>query len=174
MGRIPVANPSPIPGWTFPRRGLAIAFVLAGMVVFAAVALVTAYPTGPKIDSGPRWESIASADDLQIEEPLRVFAARLWLVKLKSGEVVALSYKDPYRGCSIPWRADFTFGGHEGWFRDPCYGSTYDIEGKKAFGPSPRNMDRFTVRVYGNDVQVMMAGGKPLPTPQPLAISPRP
>jgi nitrite reductase/ring-hydroxylating ferredoxin subunit len=144
------------------------------MVAFGAVALATAYPTGPKIDSGPRWESFVSADELQVGQPLRIAAARLWLVKLKSGEVLALSSKDPYRGCSLPWRSDFEFDGHKGWFRDSCYGSTYDIDGKKMFGPSPRNMDRFTVRVYGGDVQVMMGGGKPLPTPQPPGLPPLP
>jgi hypothetical protein len=177
VGDIPVAKPSPIPRkLRFPRRGLAIALVLAGFVALAAVIAIAAYPSGSKVDqvTGPHWVTVARADDLQVGQPVHVFDQKFWLVKLDSGEVLALSHKDSRGGCTIPWRPDFQFNGHKGWFRDPCSGSTYNIEGIKAFGPSPRNMDRFTVRVYGNDVQVMMADGQALPTPAPPAITIRP
>lgn len=102
MRHVPVAKPSPIPRWSFPRRGLAIAFVLVGFVALVAVVGMTAYPVGSKIDDGPHWETIARADQLEAGQPYRLAAHRLWLVKLQSGEVLALSSKDPRNGALCP------------------------------------------------------------------------
>lgn len=165
MGHIPVAKPSRIPRWSFPRRGLSVAFVLAGFVALIAVVATTAYPTGSKIDDGPRWESVASASDLQVGQPMR--AARLWLVKLESGEVIALSHTSQHLGCIIGWRPDFKFEGRTGFFRDLCQGSTFEITGARVYGPAPRDMFRYETRVYGDDVQIYStADGLILTQPQ--------
>ena len=49
--------------------------------------------------------------------------------------------------CVLPWRASFRFQGIEGWFRDPCFGSTFTIAGIRVFGPSRRSMDTLAVTV---------------------------
>jgi hypothetical protein len=154
VGHIPVAKPSPIPGWSFPRRGLALALLLAGLIAVMGVILVTAYPTGTRIDDGPHWETVTS--DPPTNQPVRVITAdyKLWVVHLGTGEVLALSSHDPGRGCEIQWRPDFNFDGHKGWFRESCLGTTYALNGVKIFGPSPRGMDRYEARVYGGDVQI--------------------
>jgi Rieske Fe-S protein len=170
VGQIPVANPSPILRWTFPRRGLAIAFVLVAMVVLAGVALATTYPTHPEAQSqliGPHWVTALRASKMESDQPIHIFEYKLWLVKTRSGEIFALSHKEPNRGCTIPWRPDFTFDGHKGWFRDPCSGSTFDMTGVKAFGPSPRGMDRYETRVVNGDIQVHIGKGVALESPDP-------
>jgi nitrite reductase/ring-hydroxylating ferredoxin subunit len=175
VGDIPVAKPSPIPRTLrLPRRGLAIALVFAGVVALIVVAAIAAYPTGSKVDqvTGPHWVTVARADDLQVDQPLHIFEQKLWLVKLDSGEVLALSHKDPRRGCTVPWRPDFVFSGIKGWFRDPCYGSTYDLNGHKVFGPSPRGLDQYQVQVNGGEVAVWVGPGIPAIQNAPVEAKP--
>jgi Rieske Fe-S protein len=172
VGHIPVAKPSPIPRWSFPRRGLVIALVLAALVALVAVTFVTAYPTGSKIDNGPVWNPVATTDQLQAGEPVHVLNLRLWIVKLESGEVLALSSIDPRNGCAIPWRPEFTFDGRQGWFRDPCHSSTYDLDGARVFGPSAHDMHRYDARVTRDKIEVRTGGGKALPLQPPPDIAP--
>jgi hypothetical protein len=93
------------------------------------------------------------------------YLARFWLVYIPGEDrFLALNYKDP-RGCTIPWRPDFSFTdprtdvASKGWFRDPCGGSTYDIEGHRVFGPSPRDLDQYPVVIAGNNVIVKVGNG---------------
>jgi nitrite reductase/ring-hydroxylating ferredoxin subunit len=162
VGDIPVAKPSPIPRTLrFPRRGLAIALVLAGFVGLVVVAALAAYPTGSNVDqiTVPQWVTVARANDLQPDQPVGIFAQKIWLVKLDSGEVLALSYKSPFRGCTVPWRPDFVFHGIKGWFRDPCQSATFDLTGACFAAPCPRGMDRYPVQVVGGKVQVKVGTG---------------
>jgi cytochrome b6-f complex iron-sulfur subunit len=47
----------------------------------------------------------------------------------------------------VPWRPEFDFEGVKGWFRCPCHGSTYTKAWVRVFGPAPRPMDTFEVKV---------------------------
>ena len=167
MGSIPVANPSPPSRLALPRRGLRIAVVLFAIVIAIVVAVAFAWPTGLNVDQAGLFTA-GSTSDFAINEPVRFPNQRFWLVRLESGEFAALLSRDPRSACSVPWRSDFVFAGIEGWFRDPCLGSTYDVAGKLAFGPSPRNLDRYEVRVEGGQVRVnvktvIQEPGGPLP-----------
>ncbi len=156
MGHIPVAQPSPIPRWTFPRRGLAIAFVLLGLIALIVVGIVAATPTGISRDSitGPGWVKGISVNDLQTDQPVHVLEAKAWLVKLRTGEVLALSHKDPRLGCTVPWRPDFTFRNIKGWFRNPCHSQTYDLTGACFDGPCIRGLDRYPTRVVNGVIEI--------------------
>lgn len=79
------------------------------------------------------------------------------LVHLEDGEFRALSAKDPHLGCTVPWRPEFQFEGQTGWFRNPCHGETYDITGRRVFGPSPRDLDRYPVEVRDGRVIVTLS-----------------
>jgi cytochrome b6-f complex iron-sulfur subunit len=102
-------------------------------------------------------------------DPIPVLEGRFWLVNLEAGVtpngeqtpggVLALWRKCPHLGCTIPWRADFTFQGRKGWFRCPCHGSTYTKEGGViVFGPAPRPMDVFPVEVQGDGSLIVQTG----------------
>lgn len=161
MGTIPVANPAPIRRPHLSRRGLlALALPLAAVAVIVTV-VAFAWPTRSEVDPA-RWVDAGTVEDMQVNEPIRNIEGRFWLVKLESGEVLALSRRDPRSGCTIPWRPDFEFGGREGWFRDPCHGSTYSIDGTRTFGPSPRSMDRYRVDIRDGwvfvDVGTLLCG----------------
>lgn len=155
MRHVPVAKPSPIPSWTFPRRGFAIAIVLVGILAFAAVALVTATPQNVSHETfGPHWITTVRANDLAPNEPMHNTEGRFWLVKLNGGTILALSHKDPRLGCTVPWRPDFTFMGMKGWFRNPCHSQTYDLTGACYDGPCIRGLDRYETRIVDGKIQV--------------------
>jgi Rieske Fe-S protein len=80
------------------------------------------------------------------------------LVRLSSGEFLAFSTIDPHSSnvyplkassgeCRVAWRPEMLYGSREGWFRDTCTSSTYDLDGTRVFGPSPRDLDRHPVTV---------------------------
>lgn len=98
------------------------------------------------------------------DEPVRLSDAKAWLVNLNgpegdvlgvggTGGLLALYWKCPHLGCTVPWNASFqgaqvNYPGINGWFRCPCHGSTYSRAGIRVFGPAPRPMD--TMLISGN------------------------
>jgi len=137
---------------------MAIALVLAGFVALVAVVAIAAYPTGTKVDqlTGVQWVTVARADDLQPNQPVRIFDQRVWIVKQPSGEILALYSTSPsVERCVIPWRPDFLFRNQKGWFRSPCHGDTYDLSGT-CVHDCPRDMDRYEARVSGGRVQILV------------------
>ena len=110
-------------------------------------------------------------------DPVRVIVGKFWLTHLQPGEgvhagfgqpgeggLLALWWKCPHLGCTVPWRPDFAFEGETGYFRCPCHGSTYTKAGVRVFGPAPRPLDTMaiTVNVDGSltvDTGVITKGG---------------
>src|SRR5512139_3765638 len=96
-------------------------------------------------------------------EPVRISEGKFWLVNLAgtegdvlgvggTGGLMALYWKCPHLGCSVPWNPGFNgatvnFPGVIGWFRCPCHGSTYSRAGVRVFGPAPRPMDTMELTV---------------------------
>ncbi len=84
------------------------------------------------------------------------------------GGLLALWWKCPHLGCTVPWKNDFVAPadelGRRGWFNCNCHGSTYTKAGVRVFGPASRSMDTMQVEVAANgDVTVqsgaIMSGG---------------
>ena len=96
-------------------------------------------------------------------DPVRISGGKFWLANLQgsqgdvlgvggTGGLMALYWKCPHLGCSVPWNASFdgaavNFPGVVGWFRCPCHGSTYSRAGVRVFGPAPRPMDTMLIAV---------------------------
>lgn len=78
----------------------------------------------------------------------------LHLVRLPEGEFIALSAKSPHLGETVPWLADFEYGGTRGWFRELCHGETFAMDGTRVFGPAPRGLDRYEVDIEDGRVVV--------------------
>jgi cytochrome b6-f complex iron-sulfur subunit len=82
-----------------------------------------------------------------------------WLVHLTAEQggpgLLALEAKCTHLGCKLPWRETFSFVDpatgtqRSGWFRCPCHAATFDHAGERVFGPAPRAMDRFDLRITG-------------------------
>ena len=123
-------------------------------------------------------------------EPVRISEGKFWLVNLDGSEgdvldqggeggLVALYWKCPHLGCTVPWRSDFDggavqFPGLVGWFRCPCHGSTYSRAGVRIFGPAPRSMDTFLITRNSDgsitvNTRAITLGGDP---PNPLRAVP--
>lgn len=153
MGSIPTANPSPPRPWRFSRRVVPLAMLAVAAVALVVVGVAVIWQGGSG-DSG--WTTVASFDEVAVNEPLAV-DRDVYLVLLESGEILALSRVDPHLGCLVDFRPDFKFMDRSGWFRNPCHGETYDLTGALRFGPSPRGLDRYEVRVRDGDVEVNFA-----------------
>ncbi len=84
---------------------------------------------------------------------------QFWIANLDPGEtraggtggadgLLALWRKCPHLGCTVPWRATFSYEGDAGgWYRCPCHGSTYTKSGIRVFGPAPRSMDTMAIEI---------------------------
>ncbi len=77
------------------------------------------------------------------------------IVRLPDGALLAFSAEYPHpRGCKIQWMPSLQLQDRRGWFQDPCLGAIWDMNGRRAYGPAPRDMDRFAVRVTDGEVTV--------------------
>ncbi len=95
---------------------------------------------------------------------------RFWLVNLTEEQggpgFLALWWKCPHLGCTVPWRQEFPFidpaTGQEkrGWFRCPCHGSTYDDAGVRVYGPAPRPMDRMQLTIDPDSRRITVNTGR--------------
>jgi Rieske Fe-S protein len=71
----------------------------------------------------------------------------VWLTK-RGDRIVALSTTCPHLGCSVSANADGS------GFGCPCHTSTFDTNGHKTGGPTPRDMDTLDTRVEAGFVLV--------------------
>jgi Rieske Fe-S protein len=145
-----------------PRIAIGIA-ALAACLALGAIMLALfvsfAWPQGAAHTEIQRFDA-GYVNQFAVGEPVTFPDCKCHVVRKPDGSFVALYWKDPHLGCTVPWRETFTFTDprdHQsktGWFRDPCYGSTYDRYGTRVFGPSPRDLDRLPVWVDGDKVYV--------------------
>lgn len=81
-----------------------------------------------------------------------------------SGGLLALWWKCPHLGCTVPWKGDYRAGpekdppDRKGWFNCNCHASTYTKAGVKVFGPAPRSMDTMQIDV-NNDGGITVQSG---------------
>jgi nitrite reductase/ring-hydroxylating ferredoxin subunit len=140
-------------------RALA-AFVVAGLLGLLVLVPIVMFlwPRGDDVFSPVRIP-VGSVDDFKVGQPVYFKPnedAQFWVVRLDDETLIALSASDPRNGCTLPWRPQYTFNNQQGWFLEPCHGSLYDITGKRVFGPTGWNMDRYEVQVNSGQVRVLV------------------
>jgi cytochrome b6-f complex iron-sulfur subunit len=155
------------------RRGvLRLTFwigLLAGLGAFAATLVDMLYPRG--ITGFGGVVAAGTTDQFPPGTKKQVPEGKFWLVNLTEEQggpgFLALWWKCPHLGCTVPWRDNFVFPdpatGQEkrGWFRCPCHGSTYTDAGVRVFGPAPRSMDHFDVTIDPGSKRISVNTGKP-------------
>jgi len=155
------------------RRVLQIGFwtgIGAGLAGLGAAALDFAYPRGVTGFGGT--VSVSAADVPPPGGKVQIPVGRFWLVNLTEEQggpgLLALWWKCPHLGCTVPWRPTFvwpdptTGAPKQGWFRCPCHGSTYTDAGIRVFGPAPRSLDTMALSV-GSDGRVSVNTGSVTP-----------
>ncbi|MGE3697156.1 MAG: ubiquinol-cytochrome c reductase iron-sulfur subunit [Dehalococcoidia bacterium] len=135
-------------------RGLG-ALVVAGLMGMLALVPAVMFLWPASIPDAVHRVEAGDLADIPLRSPTYFEDGDFWLVKLDAKTVVALSAVNTHAtACHVSWRPEFAFNDQKGWFRDPCVGSTFDVAGNRVFGPSPRSMDRYEVRLDGTRVIV--------------------
>lgn len=153
---------------TFLARVTAALTALAGAAaVLPGIGLLLA-PLRKRAPDGARGPvRVAGQRDISSDKPLRVAAVgsqhdawlRLdrvklgscWLVRAgESAPVRAFSTVCPHLGCGV----DYDERTHT--FACPCHGSSFDLQGRRLSGPSPRGLDELEVTTDGDDVLVQL------------------
>lgn len=127
----------------------------AAVAATAAAGLDFVWPRGVTGFGGV--VSVSAADVPAPGQKVQIPIGRFWLVNLTEPQggpgILALWWKCPHLGCTVPWRANFiwpdptTGAPKQGWFRCPCHGSTYTDAGVRVYGPAPRSMDTMALTV---------------------------
>ena len=71
-----------------------------------------------------------------------------WVVRKSPTEVIALAPQCTHLGCAYHWDAE------RKEFECPCHTSAFSMDGKVLSGPAPRPLDRYAVKVDGNQLLV--------------------
>jgi cytochrome b6-f complex iron-sulfur subunit len=101
---------------------------------------------------------VAAGDvaELQVGDVKLIQAGKCYLTRVPEG-VLALWWKCPHLGCTVPWKPDDRSEdslADKGRFNCPCHGSIYDRYGNIVFGPAPRPMDLFGVSIREGKVYI--------------------
>jgi len=155
------------------RRNVVIIGFWTGMgAMLAAIAVTIVNTLWPRNVTGFGGSVfVGTVDKIGPGEKFHNVEAKAWVVRLSAeqaarnpggqeGAILALYQKCPHLGCTVPYRADFSFEDprsgdtYPGWFRCPCHGSTYSDAGVRVFGPAPRSMDTFALTIDGGNITV--------------------
>jgi cytochrome b6-f complex iron-sulfur subunit len=136
------------PGTIERRRFLATAWKVLGVGLVVEAAWTSYDILNPK--SSGAFGGVIDAGSVSDypEGVVKYFLDGRFYVTSSDGEVVALYQKCPHLGCRVP------FCDSSGRFECPCHGSKYNLRGEYIEGPAPRGMDRFLIRVEGDQVVV--------------------
>lgn len=103
--------------------------------------------------------------------PKQIVDGHCWLVNLLPGEgriasdaspsaggLLALWWKCPHLGCTVPWKEAFVSDrdplSRRGMFNCNCHGSTYTRAGALVKGPATRAMDTMAIEVGGDGIVI--------------------
>jgi hypothetical protein len=160
--------------WLSPYDRIKVYVSIAALVgclilTIAAFAVFVAFAWPTRDIGNPAARLYVGAESkFEVGVPVQFPKGQFWLVKQADGSFVALYWHATmtYRGCTVSWRESFVFQdprdgvSKAGWFRDPCSGSTWDVNGVRVFGPATRNLDRFPVEVANGSVYVLASPGR--------------
>jgi Rieske Fe-S protein len=150
----------------FLARVTAALSALAGAAaVVPGLGLLLAPLRKATMQGASRPVRVAAQRDVRPDKPLRVAVVgqrqdawlRLdrvplgscWLVRpQESAPVRAFSTVCPHLGCGVDYDE------RTRTFECPCHGSSFDLEGRRRSGPSPRDLDELEVTVENDEVLV--------------------
>jgi cytochrome b6-f complex iron-sulfur subunit len=111
-----------------------------------------------------------SVGDYKVGDVKVIREGKFYITRVPEG-FLALWWKCPHLGCTVPWKeSDPVMGGppddgdksfaSEGRFSCPCHGSIYNRYGQIVQGPAPRPMDRFPMTIASGKITVQTGPDK--------------
>lgn len=91
-------------------------------------------------------------EDFPVGSVTRVRSGKFYISRLSENELIALYWKCPHLGCTVPWEP------LQNQFVCPCHGSRYSITGQNVAGPAPRPMDYMAVYVEDDGTVIVDTG----------------
>lgn len=161
----PARGPRPISRRDFFRRSWLASLSVFG-AQFGAASVAFLWPNlrggfGAEIVAGKLSDIKGFIRDN--EEPYYFGAGRFYIVEYQGRPTDDVDYEADglvaeglmplyqrcvHLGCRVP------FCKASQWFECPCHGSKYNTAGEYELGPAPRGLDRFKIRIEGDDVIV--------------------
>lgn len=148
------------------RKFMGIATGAIGGFITVAIAFpAIAYILAPalKRDETEEWIRLGTASKVELGTPT-LFKATIerqtgWIVNEteltfyvltdNGRDYVAMSNTCTHLGCRVRWIED------QQQFFCPCHNAAFDKEGEVLSGPPPRPLDRYTVKVEGDQLYVL-------------------
>jgi menaquinol-cytochrome c reductase iron-sulfur subunit len=147
------------------RRRLLLGGIYTGVGLICAGLGVPAAPyllSPPKEQTQTPWINVGGLSDFMPGSPQTVAfrisrtdgwrtgreEASAWVVNQSDGRITAFSPACTHLGCLYRWQETAR------QFICPCHGSRFAIDGEVLAGPAERPLDRYEVRVEGNQVWV--------------------
>lgn len=78
----------------------------------------------------------------------------LYIFREKQGDFYALSAICTHLGCRTKWNQAGVKEHPEGVIACPCHGSVFDKKGNVLYGPAPRHLDRYLVKVEDDKLDI--------------------
>ena len=116
----------------------------------------------PRANKTEEWVPAADLTQLQVNAPQEVTFRRnkvdgwkvssekatAWVVKTGDNQAVAFAPQCTHLGCAYHWDQSAKN------FLCPCHTSVFAIDGRVLSGPAPRPLDRYEVKMAGNQLQI--------------------
>lgn len=140
------------------RLSIAVGSIGAALVAVPSVAFLLGLRKSPQI-----WRTVGKLDDFKIgttvnvsfEDPSPLPWAGVtaqtaaWLRRVDDREFIAFSMICTHLGCPVRWLAEANL------FMCPCHGGVFYADGQVASGPPPKPLNRYPVRAYNGQVQIL-------------------
>lgn len=133
--------------------------MVPALVVLVAVGvLAVAFLASTCVRGGEDTTFSAPLERFRVDDPVYVSSKGFYLVRLASGDVLALSDQEARRadrlsGCLIRYRETVQAAGRTGLFRSDCTGTLFDLTGTPVEGTAPP-MKRHPLTVSGGKLNV--------------------
>lgn len=131
-------------------RSVMWASAMATMLMTAISGLFLFWPN--KIEGFGAMVRAGKLDDFPVGSVTRVRSGRFYISRLSEDELIALYWKCPHLGCTVPWEPA------QNQFVCPCHGSRYTATGQNVAGPAPRPMDYMSVYVEEDGTVIVDTG----------------
>lgn len=158
----PEAAPQPKPDINrrkfLTRLSIGLGAIGAALIAVPSVAFLLGLRKTPQI-----WQTVGKPEDFEIGSTVNVSfpdpsplpwsgvtaQTAAWLRRVSDQEFVAFSMICTHLGCPVRWLATADL------FMCPCHGGVFYANGQVASGPPPKPLNRYPVRVYKNEVQIL-------------------